>query len=73
MRFAPSTNKERFKTTGLWILDENNQPKRIDVTIGIIDDDTTEITSGDVKEGQQVIVSEIGVMGNVPEFRRRRR
>ena len=73
LRFAPSTNKERFKTTGLWILDENNQPKRIDVTIGIMDDDKTEITSGDVKDGQMVIVSEAGVLGNVPEMRRRRR
>ena len=73
LRFAPSTNKERFKTTGLWILDENNQPKRIDVTIGIMDDDKTEITSGDIKDGQMVIVSEAGVLGNVPEMRRRRR
>lgn len=73
LRFTPSTNTERFKTTGLWILDENNNPKRVDVSIGIMDDDKTEITSGDIKDGQMVIVSEVGVMGNVPEMRRRRR
>ena len=74
LRFSPSTNHEKFKTTGLWVLDEKTQmPKRVDVTIGIIDDDKTEITSGDIKEGQEIIVSEVGVMGNVPEFRRRRR
>lgn len=73
LRFSPSSNREKYKTTGLWVLDENKQPKRIDVTIGIMDEDKTEITSGDVKEGQEVIVSEVGVAGNVPEFRRRRR
>ena len=73
LRFAPSTNQERFKTTGVWILDENKNPKRIDVTIGIIDEDKTEITSDGLKEGQMLIVSEVGVLGNVPEFRRRRR
>ncbi|MBQ7908480.1 MAG: efflux RND transporter periplasmic adaptor subunit [Elusimicrobiaceae bacterium] len=71
LRFSPSFNKEKFEKTGVWVLDENKNPKRVDVTIGIIDNRNTEILSGDLKEGQEVIVSEEGVTtGNVPEFRR---
>ena len=56
----------------MWVLEKGQQkPKRVDVTIGIIDERNTEIISGDLKEGQEVIVSEEGVTtGNVPEFRR---
>ncbi len=71
LRFSPSFNKEKFEKTGVWVLDENKNPKRVDVTIGIIDNRNTEILSGDLKEEQEVIISEAGVTtGNVPEFRR---
>lgn len=75
LRFSPSFNKEKFDKTGVWILEKGQQePKRVDVTIGIIDERNTEIVSGDIKEGDEVVVSEVGVTtGNVPEFRRRRR
>jgi HlyD family secretion protein len=39
----------------IWIL-ENTRPKQIMVKTGISDGSFTEITSGDVKEGQEVIV-----------------
>jgi HlyD family secretion protein len=39
----------------IWIL-ENSKPKQIMVTTGISDGSFTEITSGDVREGQEVIV-----------------
>jgi HlyD family secretion protein len=42
------------KSYTIWIL-ENNKPKRAQVTIGISDGSFTEITSGDVTEGQAVI------------------
>lgn len=72
LRFSPSFNKEKFDKTGVWVLEKGQQkPKRVDVTIGIIDERNTEIISGDLKEGQEVIVSEEGVTtGNVPEYRR---
>ena len=38
----------------IWIL-ENDKPKRVMVTTGISDGSFTEITSGDVAEGQAVI------------------
>ncbi len=75
LRFSPSFNKEKFDKTGVWVLEKGQpEPKRVDVTIGIIDERNTEIVSGDIKEGDEVVVSEVGVStGNVPEFRRRRR
>ncbi len=43
------------KGPAVWIL-ENNKPKRVSVTPGISDGNYTEVVSGDLKEGQQVIV-----------------
>ncbi|MBA4390594.1 MAG: efflux RND transporter periplasmic adaptor subunit [Syntrophus sp. (in: bacteria)] len=42
----------------VWIL-ENDKPKQVQVTIGISDGSFTEVTSGDVKEGQEVIVESL--------------
>ena len=42
----------------VWIL-ENNKPKQVQVTIGISDGSSTEVTSGDVKEEQEVIVESL--------------
>ncbi|MBO7237939.1 MAG: efflux RND transporter periplasmic adaptor subunit, partial [Elusimicrobiaceae bacterium] len=59
LRFSPSNNKEKYTTTGVWVMERGAQePKRVDVTIGIISDKVTEIKSGDVKAGQMVVVSE---------------
>jgi HlyD family secretion protein len=43
------------KAYPIWVL-ENDKPKRVMVTTGISDGNFTEITSGDVREGQEVIV-----------------
>ena len=42
----------------IWIL-ENDKPKQVQVTIGISDGSFTEVTSGDVKEGQEVIIESL--------------
>jgi HlyD family secretion protein len=58
LRFSPA---ERGKETpapkgpAVWIL-ENKKPKRVPVVIGISDGNYTEILSGDLKEGAEVIV-----------------
>lgn len=57
LRFSPSTNTEKFDTTGVWVLSQG-QPKRESVKIGIIAEKKTEIVSGELEEGQRVIVSE---------------
>jgi HlyD family secretion protein len=43
------------KGPAVWVL-ENGKPKRVAITLGISDGTYTEIVSGDLKEGQQVIV-----------------
>lgn len=75
LRFSPAFNKEKFDTTGVWVLPEGEQakPERKEVKIGVIAEEKTEITSGELKEGQKVVVSEAGVAGNIPEMSRRRR
>lgn len=58
LRFSPSTNREKFENTGVWTLAPGQDPKRVDVTIGIIATKRTEITGGDLKEGDMIIVAE---------------
>lgn len=58
LRFSPSTNQHKYENTGVWILEPGMQPERVDVTIGIIATKQTEITGGDVQEGDRVIVGE---------------
>jgi len=69
LRFSPSFNKQKYTTTGLWILDEKREPRRVDVTIGIIGTDKTEIVKGDVEEGDRVIVKENASAGSLSEMR----
>ncbi|MDZ4165647.1 MAG: efflux RND transporter periplasmic adaptor subunit, partial [Smithellaceae bacterium] len=40
---------------GVWAL-ENGQPKRINIVTGITDGNYTEVVSGDLREGQEVII-----------------
>jgi len=48
--------------SGLWVL-RGGKPVRIAVTTGLDDDSNTEILSGDLKEGDSVIVSERAAAG----------
>lgn len=78
LRFTPSFNKKTYENTGVWKLERGQGPKRVDVTIGIIATKSSEITGGDVKEGDMVIVAENNLkatgmsMGNPPRMGRRR-
>lgn len=58
LRFSPSTNEKTYKNTGVWKLEPGQEPTRVDVKIGIIATQETEIVSGDIKEGDVVIVGE---------------
>ena len=69
LRFRPAeTSKETTpqkgsadqKGSAVWVL-ENGKPKRTKVTSGISDGNYTEILSGDLKEGDAVIVESLGV------------
>ncbi len=58
LRFSPSFNKKTYDTTGVWKMQRGQEPGRVDVTIGIIGTKQTEIVSGDVQEGDRIIVGE---------------
>jgi HlyD family secretion protein len=50
--------RKRPSGPAVWVL-ENGKPTRVAVTLGITDGINTEIVSGDLKEGQAVIVEAI--------------
>jgi len=52
-------NAPARKMQVLWILD-NDKPRRVQVTAGISDGNFTEIRSGDLKEGDEVIIEAVG-------------
>ncbi|MBI3604681.1 MAG: efflux RND transporter periplasmic adaptor subunit [Nitrospirae bacterium] len=61
LRFTLSEAKKtapRENTTGVWIL-ENEKPKRIQIVTGISDGNFTEVVSGNIKEGEEVIVESL--------------
>jgi len=61
-RFRPPEREKEpsdQKGPALWVL-ENKKPKRVKVATGISDGNYTEILSGDLKEGEEVIVEATG-------------
>jgi len=64
LRFSPNppernrTARQQQKGPAVWIL-ENNAPKRIPVTVGISDGSYSELLSGEIREGQDVIVESL--------------
>lgn len=58
LRFSPSFNHEKYNTTGVWVTEKGKEPQRVNVTIGIMDEKRTEVKSGEIKEGESIIVSE---------------
>lgn len=57
------------KTSGVWILADGG-PKRVGVETGISDTDHTEIVSGDLTEGQEVIVESAAMKKTAVPVRR---
>jgi HlyD family secretion protein len=47
--------------TSIWVL-ENQEPKRLRITTGISDGTYTEVLSGNLKEGQEVILESLSKM-----------
>lgn len=60
LRFRPPANGKvpLDKDRGVWVV-EDGKPKRIKVTTGISDGVYTELVSGDIKEGQELIVESL--------------
>jgi HlyD family secretion protein len=54
------------KGSGVWILEKGN-PKRIPISIGMSDGNYTELVSGGIKEGQELIVESLTKPNNQPQ------
>jgi HlyD family secretion protein len=79
---APTPNSINSKKVKIWILDQQETPQLIPVQTGISDGSSIEIVSGDLKEGDLVIVGFGNSMSSpnnqqvnpfAPQFGRRRR
>jgi len=57
LRFSPNKDKV-YKNPGIWVLNKG-ELKRIDITVGISDSNYTEITSGNIKEGDDIIIESL--------------
>lgn len=53
-------NHQKPDTPKIWIL-ENNQPKAIEVTVGLNDGEKTQITAPELKEGMTVIIDTVSI------------
>ncbi len=51
-----SDNAKRYKDRGVWLM-KNGKPERVAVKIGVSDEDNTQILEGDIKLGDEIIVS----------------
>lgn len=58
LKFTPSTNQQKFEQQGLWIVDKNGKAQRINVEIGVSDDNFTQVISDKIFEGEQVAVEQ---------------
>lgn len=68
LRFRPAERtkaKQPQKSPGVWVL-ENGKPKRISVTVGTSDGSFTELSAGELREGQDVVTEEIVVKTKGP-------
>jgi HlyD family secretion protein len=60
LRFKPDVTPEKATTekgTGVWISDEKNRLKRVRIVTGVSDGNFTELVSGKLPEGSEVIVA----------------
>ena len=65
LKFTPETNKQKFEKQGIWVL-HKGKLERIEIEVGVSDDNSVEIISDEVNEGSEVVVG-----GNNPKDKRK--
>ncbi len=55
LKFTPDTTGQKYKTQGIWILNDKKKPERINIESGISDDSMTEVISDSIAVGDKVI------------------
>ena len=70
--FVTDENGEntRYKDKGLWVL-KNGKPERVVIATGVADDDFTEVSGKNLKEGMEVIVEQKGEAAKTAKMRMR--
>jgi HlyD family secretion protein len=63
---ASTGRKGALPEKAVWILDKNNQETRVVVTTGETDGTFTEITGGNLNDGDRVIVAALGTIPSAP-------
>lgn len=59
LRVAMTDNQATvYKDRGIWIM-KNGKPERVDITLGISDDNNTEVFSDELHEGDEIIIEKI--------------
>ena len=59
LKFSPADNKQKYDNQGVWVL-KGNEPVRVNVELGLSDDNKTEIISGNIKGKDKVIIGTLG-------------
>ncbi|MBQ2612092.1 efflux RND transporter periplasmic adaptor subunit [bacterium] len=55
LKFTPDTTGQKYKSQGVWILNDKKKPERINIESGISDDSMTEVISDSIAVGDKVI------------------
>ncbi len=61
-KFSPVDNTKKYETQGIWILD-NKEPKRVEVELGLSDDNKTQIITNEINVNDKVIIESQGKKG----------
>ena len=57
LRF-PTPRQQNVRPSIVWVLDAQKKPQHRRITVGITDGTNTEIVSGDLKEGDKVVIGD---------------
>lgn len=59
LKYSPETNDKKYEKQGIWVL-KDGKPERIEVELGLSDDNKTQIISKELKENDKIIISSTG-------------
>lgn len=61
--YMDSDNNKRYQDRGIWVI-RNSKPERVSITLGVSDDNYTEVISENLKQGDSVIISKHSTTDN---------
>lgn len=70
LKYNPNTDGTRYKTQGIWVLEKNNKPKRVEIQTGASNDSKVEVISDELKEGDKIITGSSNVKKSSQNSRR---